>query len=438
MSLTLLAVLFVGDTLTLEQALEKARVAPDSLIVAASVKEADARRSSSNGALLPKLRVEGGIQVWDRVSEVRFSNTAIDLTQIPEAFRPFVAGFNQPTRTRDQVTGSVSVIASQPLTGLYPLIMARTAEGHNQEATAHAGRKTMNDLVLRVVEAYVGALAAQQAAEVGVKNLDFAKAFLTRTEQMVSAGMVGKSDLLKAKASLARAEDVELQARTSLEISRATLAGLLAAPETAEATLVEPAVALEAVPSLDASLELARQNRPELAELQSRIAQAEAMVHVARSRLLPDLGLLANYTHTQGQAFLIRDQFFAGVALGWDFWEWGNKWFLIDEAQAKVENLRAQELKIVQTVMLELKQAHIKARLAEQTKKVATTSKEAGNASLEDEKTRYAAGAGTATDMLLAQANSLQSDFSFISAQTQMLLARATLDRALGRMPLAK
>lgn len=427
-----------SSTLTLEQALALAQRAPDADIVASQREEASSRKWSASGALLPKLRVEGGIQVWDRVSEVRFSNSAIDLSQLPAEVRPLFEGFNRPTRTREQITGNISLVALQPLTGLYPLWMARSVEVHGEAIAQQTTKKVMNDLYLRVVEAFVGALGAQQAAEVATKNLDFAKAFLLRTEQMVSAGMVGKSDLLKAKASLARAEDTELQARTSVEITRTTLASLLATPAVAAQTLVEPTVTAEAIPSMDDAMLVAKRERPELRELNERIAQGEAMVHVARSRLIPDVGLMANYTHTEGQSFQIRDQFYAGVTLGWDFFEWGNKWFLIDEAKAKVEGLLAQEKKLEQAMWLELKQAHIKALLAEQTKKVALTSKEAGAASLEDERTRYAAGASTATDLLLAQANSLQSDFSYIAAQTQALLARATLDRALGRAPLVR
>ncbi len=423
-----------AEPLTLEAALGRARERyPAARIAALNQDEAKAKRASATGALFPRLRAEGGVQVWDSAYAIAFVNT----NDIPEAQRAFLPeSLLAPSRVRDRVTGDAKLTLVQPLTGLYPLLFSRHLESLGVDAREAGRKRTENDLAFRVVETYTQALQAEAGKQIAEKGIELADSLRERAEQLASVGMVGRADVLRAQVSLASAKERALSAKTAVELTREALAMLIVA-ELKDFSLVSPTLPEDSV-ALDAALEEARRSRPELREVAKQVEQADAAVHLARSQMVPQLLAMASYQYTFGQAFLPRNQFFFGALLQWDVWEWGNKWYQIDAARAKAEAAHFELEKLEQALLLDLRQAHTRQAIARESVAAAKVALDANREFLAAEEGRYAAGQTTATDLALAQTNYLAAEYNHTQARHAALVARAALDKAMGKRPLAQ
>lgn len=441
MLLVALFVVSADPTLTVHAAIDRALKAyPDTRIAALGREEAVARRASATGALFPRLRVEGGVQVWDRPLEVNFNpqnpdDPQPDLSILPEDFRTMLERLQQPQVVRDRVTMNASVTLAQPLTGLYPLLEARRLEARGVDASEAQAKRSENELAYKVVEAYVQALTAEAGARTAEHGISLATQMLERAEQLQKAGMVAHADLLRAKVNLASTKEMALNAKTGVELSRAALAMYLRAEN--EAFVLDDTVSdARPSPSLRDALEAARDHRPELREIDARLQQADAAVHLARSQMVPGVSIVGQYQATYGQKFALPHQIFFGAQLTWDVWEWGNKWYAIDAAKAKASAAQLEREKLQELLLLDVRQAHTRHVIAAEATAAAKVALEAAKELFDNEQSRYTAGQVTATDLSLAQTNYLQAENNFAAARFRILLARAALDKAMGRRPL--
>lgn len=438
----LLALLLVtaDSTLTLQDAVTRALASyPDTRIAALGRDEALARRASATGALFPRLRVEAGAQIWDRPMDISFTaqddGPAPDLSILPEDFRRMLERMQEPQRVREQVTLNANVTIMQPLTGLYPLLEARKLEAKGVAVSDEAKRRIEHELAFKVVDAYVQALTAEAGARTADKGVELATQMLERAEQLAKVGMVANADVLRARVNLASTKEMQLQAKTGVELSRAALE-MYVGTSLAGVELDHDAKDSRPSPSLKDALDVAASDRAELRELDARLGQADAAVHLARSQMVPSVALLGQYQATYGQKFALPHQIFFGAQLQWDVWEWGNKWYLIDAAKAKSEAAKLEREKLVQLLLLDVRQAHTKHAIAAEQVAAATLAREAAKELFDNEQGRYGAGQVSATDLTLAQATYLQAENNLAAAKYRTLLARAGLDRAMGRRPL--
>ncbi|MCC6809445.1 MAG: TolC family protein [Deltaproteobacteria bacterium] len=438
-------VMFAGapSKLTLPEAIDRALAAyPDTRIAALAREEALARRASATGALFPRLRVEAGLQVWDRPLTVKFTQEAApgeeqpDLSFLPPSFRSMLDRMQEPSQVRDAFTANASVTVAQPLTPLYALLQARRLEARGVDASAAQQSRAEIELAFKVTEAYVQALMAEAGARTAERGIALATQLMERAEQLAKAGIVANADVLRAKVNLANVREASLNARVGVELSRAALAMYLGAAPDETFSLEEETREWPPPPALDDALAAAKSARPELLEIDARLEQADAAVHLARSRMIPDLTILGQYQFTHGQKFAQQNQVFFGASLGWDVWEWGNKWYLIDAAKAKAEAARLERAKLADLLLLDVRQAHTRHAIAAESAAAAKVALEAAKEFLDNEQGRYGAGQVTATDLAMAQTNFLQAENNFVAARLKIVLARAALDKAIGRRPL--
>ena len=399
--------------------------------------QAQYKRKAATSALFPRLRAEASMQVWNAPLDIQFVDPASlgDTSAFPPQIAGTLEGLAKPFRAREQVTGNVSVTVVQPLVALYPLLAARKVEVLDEVATAAGQVRSEHDLSLRVIEAYAQALAAETGLRTAQKGLALAQRFDSRATALSESGLIARTDVLKARANLASSEETLLNAQTGVTLSRAVLATLLKTD--ADFVLVEPE-ASKTPGTLDAALATMKAERPELKELTARIAQSEQGVAVARARMLPDVNVLANYTYTGGNRFSAQNQFFVGASLGWDVWEWGNKWYQIDVAKARAEEMALVRERVEDSLQLEVRQAYTRLQVAQQTIRAATASQEAAAEVFKSEESRFSAGQVTATDLTLAQTLYLQAENNLAAARYRATVASAALTRSMGLAPFAE
>ena len=175
----------------------------------------------------------------------------------------------------------------------------------NYQAAQRDVDAAYNQLRLDVSEAFYGALIAQEFVRVAQQSVSLVEEQLGIAEASLEAGAATNFDVLRAKVQLSngmsqlvRARNAVITAKnaykTVLNIPLAediSVKGSLEIPETQEILAL----------NLEALIEQALKNRPEVHRTQFSEHAARKQIDVTKTRSRPDLGLFSNYQISQNE-----------------------------------------------------------------------------------------------------------------------------------------
>jgi len=298
------------------------------------------------------------------------------------------------------------------------------------------------DTLLEVRKAYYGTLLAEQQIKVQAASVDLLQRELEDTTRRYDAGTVPRFDVLRAEVELANARPRLSRARNAWRISKnnvANLLGLNIPPHVWEDIPLHLTDRLEVVPyqiALPAAIAQALERRPELGALRNAEALAHESVVNARSGYKPSVQIYGGYSW-RNSAFVddlteeVRG-WNAGAQLNWSIFDGRLTQGRTMEAKA-IEQKTAVELdNTSRLIELEVRTAYssfIEAReVLESSEKVV----EQGEEALRLAKSRYEAGTGTQLDVLNAETSLTEARTTKNVALHDYLVARASLERAVG------
>src|SRR5258706_2061592 len=400
--------------MTVEQCVDVAlRQNPDVLTSDAEVDEASAKRGGAAGYFGPKLRIDGNVTEWDRA----FS----------------FSGFGG---VRDPFTWSAGDTLIQPLTGLFAIYENYKLQDLGIDVAQVRRDATKRDIAFHVTEAYYRLLQQMRISEVAVASVDQLEAQLKQAKTFYANGVVGQNDVLRADVALANARQRVIQLRGQVSIARGELSALLGLPPD---TVIEPVgLAPNAQPpprdaiTIEEAERRAIVGRVEIHELDKRIDQASKGVKVASAKLLPQVNLVGNYTHSEGSLFAQKDAAYVGGTLAWDVWDWGTTTSGIAEARARTRSAQAARKKLDETVRLEARQAYVNVATADEGLTVAKSALASAEENYRLVTKRYEANAATSFDVVDAESLLTQARGQMQTSLYDYLIARAALQRAVG------
>ena len=446
---------------------------PDVRVIRHQVARAEDEARSVRGGLLPLLTAEANVMVWD--SELTSSfGVPVDpnALQLPGAPPPFTGTIPIPELQqyvtdletymtglnnffgglgqlmgalggmgdiviREQVTWGVTLKLTQPLTPLYQVLEGWKARLKMADGTRAHGDTVRADVGLLVATAYFAALQAEAYVTIASSAVAQLQAHLEKAQVFLDQGVIGKNDVLKVAVELANVRQQLIQAETGRTLARANLAvqmGLTAGTPVAPALITpETALPVETV-TLEQAVEKALSRRSELRELLFGQEIAAHAASIAWWDLVPKVVLLAQYDHAGGMgSFSEPDTFFAGVALSWEFWDWGRRYYAARAADGEVEELELRREHTEELLRLDVTakfhQLHSAGRVFELARVAITQAEEA----LRIEQERFDAAAATSTDVLDAESALTRARANHVNAYYAYLMARAALRRAMGQ-----
>jgi outer membrane protein TolC len=292
------------------------------------------------------------------------------------------------------------------------------------------------DLILRVVRAYQGVLVARENLAAARKAVESAEANETRVRALEQAGLVVRSDLLSAQVHTVAMREREIRAANHLELARMTLGHEIGLGPDA---LREPAGALQEPRAPGLSIEdyekLALAGRPALraAELEQQAAKSNAAA--VRSEFAPRIRMYASFerdAETLGGSS--GTNWIAGTRLDVNLIAGGADQARLAEARAQQRAAENQLEWFRSGVRLEVRQAFLETRAAQQRVEVMRNTSAQAEESLRILQNRYEAGLANITDLLRAQAAALDARTAYLAALHDGQMARAQLERAAGRL----
>jgi len=293
------------------------------------------------------------------------------------------------------------------------------------------------NIVLQVRQGYFNILAAEKALEVAAQAVKQFEAQLEVSRAYFDVGIVAKNDVLQAEVRLANAKQAEVNADNLLALAKSSFNNLLRRDINAPLNIVDILSYQPSNYTLENSIEEALQRRPEIKAAELTVEQAKEAVTIARSGYFPTISLAGNYAKTADQINLdghwnerYTVQALAVLAFS-DWWRLGYK-----VGESKVRVTQAQEVKyqVVDNIILEVKQSFINMEQSEKNIFVAQKSIEQAEENLRLEEERYKYQVSTQTDVLNAVTFLAQARLNYYGALSVYNIAKASLERAMGRM----
>ncbi len=411
--------------LTLREAVETALRA--NLAVQRSAEEilaAEAQRRVSLSRFLPSFGTSYSVVHRNRERTSLSPLTGRETVSLPE----------------DQYTWTTSV--TQPVFTGFGLIQEYRLAELGLDRAGVALNLARQDVVLDAQNAFFLVLKAQKLVEVARQTVASITAQRNVAEDFYRVGLTPLNDLLQSEVQLANARQQLTSALNELEIARARFNTLLRRPVGTPVALVEEVEFARLDWTLESCLSEAAAKRLELEIAGLDIAIAERQVKLTEKDFFPAINLTGAYTRTGedwdvdgGEGISDAAGWNVQATATWEFWQWGRTAYGRREKLARLAQSRLRKSEIEDAIRLEVQQAYLKAREAEQNIATVERAVEQAKENLRITEEQYREQVATQTDVLVAQTLLTQTETNFTNALYDFKIAKAFLLRAMGRNP---
>jgi outer membrane protein len=394
------------ERLTLDHALALARDHQPQLQQArAALRAAEARTLTARAPMLPQVSMSAGYSLGSRRETLGIAGSNLNLRANQLLF-----DFGQ-RESRYQASNA-----------------QLAAQGQSERDTRQA-------VALGVRTSFFAAQAAKILLEVNREALANQERHLKQAEQFVKAGTRAPIDVVQERANVANARRQLINAENDYRTSKARLnqaMGREGGLDFEVAPEAMPVVAGEDL-TLDALMQEAEANRPDLARMAEQVRSQELAL-AAQSRAqsptlqastgLGDNGLLIGRPGTSWEV---------GLSFSWPLYSGGSIQAQTQEAEASLEGTRAQAIALRQQVRLDLTEATL--AITSQKAAIRSAQEAASNAAerLKLAEGRYAAGVGNIIELADAQLALTSARSQVVQEEFRLATARAQLLKALGR-----
>jgi outer membrane protein TolC len=375
------------------------------------------------------------------------------------ADRPILAALGGYTRT-NHVDEFLIAAPGQPLRVLYPdvpdnfhtrldlqwpiysggradaLVRAARAE---REAAGSDLQAARSDLKLEITRAFWALVTAREAEDVLTQAVESLDAHVRDVRARLEQGLVPPNEVLSAEAQRSRERVLALEARNTRAIADADLRRLIGGDSGA----IVPSVPGDEVPpkpeEIAALISEAQRLRPERQALQQRVAASRAREAAAGASAHPQIALAGGYDYARPNPRIFPradawdDSWDVSVNVSWSLWDGGRRRAEQAEATAGTRAMEARAGEFDRQLTLEVRQRWHE---LDSSRAAIDAASDGVKAALEARRVlreRFAAGVATSTEVLDAETALLQAELDRTRAISNARLARARLERAVGR-----
>jgi outer membrane protein TolC len=372
---------------------------------------------AAKSARLPNVALEAGY-------------TALDNTPAAKA-EFFGQSLQMPLAQKE--SGAYKAMATLPLYTGGRIGRGIDAAAAALEASRSGETGDVQNLKLRVADAYVNVLRAARGLKVAVSHVTSLEAHARDVENRHEQGMVAKSDLLSARVALADAHQKALQAANGLDLARAAYNRLLGRALDQPVSLDEfsPEAAENALPALT---ERALAQRSELAAMARQIEALRHQAAAVRGETAPQVALAGGYGYQQNRYQVHEGQWSVTLGLKWNAFDGGVVNHRAGAVERQAAALAEQREELASVIGLQVRQAWLDVQ--ETRKRAIVTQSAIGQAeeNLRVVRDRYANGLSTHTEVLDAETLRVNSETNHANALFDAVMAGLRLKRATGEL----
>ena len=266
------------------------------------------------------------------------------------------------------------------------------------------------------------------------KNLQMRQITLRQAKAFASAGLKAGLDVELVHIELSRMEAEFVKADNRQEEAQAALSTAMEVSESRmHCSLEASPITLGAPGPLDALLEEALADRPELRGIQARIKADQAWLEYARSELKPRFMAAFSAGMARFAQLSLRNLVFGGIAFQIPIFDGKRLQSKVDEVEEILEMNRALEQELEQSIRMEVESASIRmlnaAEAARANEQVVPHAREAVRLA----RLQYESGLGDLVELTRAETTLVASEVSYAEALLDFKLAEASLQYANGQ-----
>lgn len=320
----------------------------------------------------------------------------------------------------------------------WPLYTGGRTEGLIDQAKYNANiatvgvAKVKEQVKLDTTTAYFSVLQNNKLVKVNQQTVDNLSAHLKNVQAQYQVGTIAKSDVLRSEVELANAQQNLTKAKNAYDVSVATFNNTIGLPLDSQNTMKDDLAFAQYDMSLEDSIKMAKEKRPEIVQSQDTINAAKAGIKVADSGKLPTVSASGTQGWSGSKFPGDKSNWTVGVSASWDIFDGGVTNAKIKEAQANMEKVNHSDQQTRTAVELEVRQAYLSMKEAEariETSKVAVGK---ANEDLKASQAKYYAGVGTNLDVIDAQVALTQAETNATQAVYDYSVNKAKLQKAIG------
>ncbi len=308
----------------------------------------------------------------------------------------------------------------------------KQAEKH-AEAEMLVFKRTRQEVIARAAVSYVGMMLAGEQLKVVNQSIESARANLKMVQAAFDSGLAVKSDLLRARVTIAELEQQRLQAESRVKTARAGLNAVMGKP--VETPLVLTSV-FEKCCALTGDIghwtDTALSNRYDLQHLYCMEAMAEREVGKSRAGHYPSLRLVGSYDLHSEDFHDTADSYTVGAVMSLNLFKGFGVSADIRGARADLAKVRQMIKGRELAVRVEVQSAFLDAQSASERIDVARAALDQAEEGLRIVKNRYQNGLLTIVALLDAELANQQAKMSYSRALHDYRTAMIRLKLAAG------
>ncbi|SFM66472.1 TolC family protein [Thermodesulforhabdus norvegica] len=415
------------ETLTLDRAIEEA-IANNSIIKQAIERQRAATEAvkSARADFLPKFSAQYS---YTHLKDAPYSIFTI----------PFIPAPTMKVAVGNRDTVEWYLRATQPIFTGFALITKLKMANLELDTRQMEREQAILDVARDVKVAYFRLLLAEHYLDVAGDEVSALKAHEKDAERFYEQGLIPHNDLLKSRVARAQSEQKLEVARSNLEIARAALNSLL------QRDLLDPLHVedIRGVPEESFTLEglfsEALEKRPEVKLLKLAVHKTDLAADLAKSEYYPKVYAVAQYAQ-EGEGLLASSNdyqndhnFAVGVNITWNFFEWGKTYAEVNKWLREKKALEYSLEEAIKNIKLQVKDAYEKLLVARKNIITAESALEQARENFRITNLQYQQNVTTSTEVLDARTFLTQAEVNYYNALYGYHIARAELERAVGR-----
>ena len=414
-----------GDVLTLNRCVDIALQHQPAVTAAQyNIKASESRVGEAQSAYYPQISAQGE---YNRIKPLSSSTSSLSSNVVSAGVGTGSVGSSQ---SFDQYTASA--ILSQTIFDFGKTPTQVGIQKLNLDASRADFDTTRAQTILSVKQAFYGILQAQRNFDVAKETVAQFTQHLDQAKGFYEVGTHPKFDVTKAEVDLSNAKLTLITAGNALRIAQVTLNNTMGIPDAPEYAVEDSLAYIKKEITMAQAIESALKNRPEIQATDLRVKASDESINLARTGYFPVITGNAAYNRESGDTSLREEGWNAGVVITVPIFNGFLTHHQVQESIATANAARANYAVLTQNATLEVQQAFLNLRAAEERIPTAELGAQQAAENLEIATGRYAAGVGNPVEVTDAEVANTNAKTAYIQALYDYNVALANLDKAMG------
>ncbi|MDD5435612.1 MAG: TolC family protein, partial [Nitrospira sp.] len=286
-------------------------------------------------------------------------------------------------------------------------------------------------IILNVSKAYYGILQAKRNRDVAIETVEQFRQHLEQAKGFYEVGTKPKFDVTKAEVDLSNAKLSLIKSENALRIAVANLNNAMGITDAPEYNTDDNLSFQKFEITFEDALSDAYKNRPDIRSISAKVLAAENSIELVKKGYYPVITGNAGYSWS-GEGFPLDHGWNIGATLSFPIFSGFLTTYQVEESTANLDNLKANEQLLQQSILLEVRQAYLNLKEAEERIPAAELTVKQAEENLDIAKGRYDAGVGNPIEVTDAETVLTNAKTTYIQALYDYKISQASLEKAMG------